>query len=290
MHLGVISQGGAVADAPVADMLAALPAPPLRPFIDSYLGYRLDGFPPSVHRGLPSRHMTFIVSIGDPIEVLAQTDPTQPPDIYRCVLSGLQATPALIADPGHGEGVAIELTPLGARTLFGVPARELWDTSVELTDVAGTVGSELWERLQAAPTWTERFTVCDDVLSRLAAHPSPPRDLMACWHALVASAGTVPIGELAAAGGCSRQHLTRRFRHEFGLSPKLAARIIRFDRARNMLTKVPSYVTIGQVAAVCGYADHAHLIRDVQTFAGCTPTELVAEAVPFVQDGPGGDT
>lgn len=42
--------------------------------------------------------------------------------------------------------------------------------------------------------------------------------------------------------------------------------------------------TIGQVAAGCGDADHAHLVRDVTALAGCTPTELVGARVPFVLD------
>jgi AraC-like DNA-binding protein len=276
-----------MADPSVADMVTAMPARPLRAVIDRYRGYRLQGLPPGVHRGLPSRHMTFIVSIGDPIEVLAQTDPTQPPDTYRCVLSGLQATPALIADPGHQEGVAIELTPLGARALFGMPARELWDTTLELAEVAGTIAFELWERLRTTPTWTGRFATCDDVLGRLASHPPPPSAVETCWRALVDSAGTMPVSRLAAATGYSRQHLTRRFRDEFGLSPKLAARVIRFDHATDMLTRVHSFETIGRVAAACGYADHAHLTRDVQALAGCTPTELIAEAVSLMQDNGG---
>lgn len=228
--------------------------------------------------------MTFIVSIGDPIDVLAQTDPSQAPDTYGCVLSGLQASPALIADPGDQEGVAIELTPLGARVLFGMPASELWDTSIELTDVVGRIGFELWERLQVAPSWPERFAACDDVLCRLATDLPPPTGIERCWRTLVESGGTIPVGELAAATGYSRQHLTRRFRGEFGLSPKLAARVIRFERAKDMLATAPSFVTIGQVAAACGYADHAHLVRDVDDLAACTPSELIEEVVPFVQD------
>jgi AraC-like DNA-binding protein len=282
--------GVSMAEAPVADVVSAAPAPALRALIDGYRGYRLEGFPPGVHRGLPSRHMTFIVSIGDPIEVLAQTDPAQPPDTYHSVLSGLQATPALIADPGHQEGVAIELTPIGARVLLGMPARELWDTSLEFVDVAGSVAHELWERLQIARTWPERFAVCDGVLARLAAHPAPPKMLEFSWRALVDSAGTMPVGQLATASGYSRRHLTRRFRDEFGPGPKLAARIIRFDRARDMLARVSPFVTIGHVAAVCGYTDHAHMVRDVQAIAGCTPTDLVDELVPFVQDVAGGDS
>ena len=128
----------------------------------------MTGFPPGMHRGLPSRHLTFIVSVGPGIDVVAQTDAAQVPASYRCVLSGLAATPAMISHVGHQEGVAIELTPLGCRTLFGMPSRALWNTSLECSDVAGAAGRELWERLQGVSGWPRRFAVCDEVLGRLA--------------------------------------------------------------------------------------------------------------------------
>ena len=267
---------------PSSEWVAARPAPALRSFVDGYVGYRLAGFPPGLHRGLPSRHLTFIVSIGAPIEVAAQTDPRQSPDSYRCTLGGLQERHALIVDPGAQEGVAIELTPLGSRDLFGMPACELWDTSLELSDVVGGVGDELWERLQVADGWAARFAVCDDVLTRLAVHDPSAAALEVCWELLAASHGTVPVAALAAETGYSRQHLTRRFRDEFGLSPKRAGRIMRFERARRLLAS-PG-VTVGDVAARCGYADQSHLTRDVAAFAGCTPSQLLLEHVPFVQD------
>ncbi len=133
--------------------VARPPAPALRPFIESYVGYRLVGFPPGLHRGLPSRHLTFIVSIGEAIDVVAQTNRRRAPARYRFALSGLQATPALIAHKGYQEGVAIALTPLGCRALLGVPARVLWDTAVEAEEVMGRAATELWERLQAVVDW-----------------------------------------------------------------------------------------------------------------------------------------
>jgi AraC-like DNA-binding protein len=267
---------------PSSEWVAAQPGPSVRAFVDAYVGYRLSGFAPGLHRGLPSRHMTFIVSIGAPIDVVAQTNPRQAPDTYRCTLGGLQDRHALIVDPGAQEGVAIELTPLGARVLFGMPARELWDTSLELSDVAGGLGDELWERLQVAAGWNERFAACDDVLTRLAVHEPVAAELQVCWHLLAASHGTVPITTLAEETAYSRQHLTRRFRDEFGLSPKRAGRVMRFERARRMLATPGA--TVGAVAAQCGYADQSHLTRDVAAFAGCTPTELLLDHVPFVQD------
>lgn len=260
------------------------PATALRPFIERYCGYRMTGYAPGLHRGLPSPHMTFIVSVGPAIDVVAQTNPAQAPQRYGCVLSGLQAAPALISHDGNQEGVAIELTPLGARALLGMPAGELWDLSLELADVVGPAGRELWERLQLASRWDQRFAACDDVLvHRVGADATPP-ELRYSWEALIASGGELSVRDLASETGWSRQHLARRFRSEFGLPPKLAARVVRFSRARRMLQSVPSFVSIAQVAATCGYYDHAHLDRDFLDLAGCTPTELRAEELPSFQD------
>ena len=181
------------------EWVAQRPSPALAPLIERYIGYRLTGFGPGLHRGLPSRHMTMIVSIGAQIDVIAHTDPAQSPGRYRAVLGGLQASHALIAHSGAQEGVAIELTPVGCRALFGMPAAELWSTSLELGDVVGSAGTELWERLQEAEGWQERFRVCDHVLGRLVRDDSLEPALRRSWQLLVASAGTAP-------GGGHRRH------------------------------------------------------------------------------------
>ncbi|HXU98757.1 MAG TPA: helix-turn-helix domain-containing protein [Jiangellaceae bacterium] len=270
---------------PAVEWRTAAPAPRLRAGIDRYIGYRMTGFPPGLHRGLPSRHMTFIASIGPTIDVDIQTDPRQAPASYGCVLSGLQASSAVISHTGHQEGVAIELTPLGCRTLFGMPSRALWNTSVECADVVGAAGRELWDRVQGLDSWDARFAACDEVLTRLAGtEVVVAPELRHAWHTLVRSGGTTSIGALADDIGWSRQHLARRFGEEFGLGPKLAARVVRFQRAREMLQSTPSFVTLAQVAAVCGYYDQAHLDRDFAELAGCAPTTWLAEELPSFQD------
>jgi AraC-like DNA-binding protein len=271
-------------DASSQEWVVHAPATRLQPLVDRYVGYRLTGFPSGLHRGLPSRHMTFIVSVGPSIDVVSQTDPLQSPASYGCVVSGLQASPAVIAHHGNQEGVAIELTPLGSRMLFAMPAAELWGLSLELSDVVGAAGVELWERLQVATSWEERFRVCDDILLRLSSEDEVAPELRHCWTALVGSGGKTSVGDLASEIGYSRPHLARRFRNEFGLRPKLAARVVRFDQARRMLQAVPSLVSFAQVAASCGYYDQAHLYRDFAELAGCTPMELLREEVPFFQD------
>ena len=269
---------------PRSDWATALPAAPLRAFIDRYVGYRMSGLAPGVHRGLPSRHLTFIVSIGPTIDVIGQTDRHQDPASYRCVVSGLQAGPATISYGAHQEGVAIALSPLGARALFGMPSGVLWDTSLECVDVVGGRGWELWERLQAVAGWSGRFAVCDDVLLRWAdTDLRVSAELHHTWRTLLRSGGTAAVSELAADLGWSRQHLARRFGNEFGLGPKLAARVVRFERARSLLRST-SFTSIANVAAACGYYDQAHLNRDFTELAGCTPQQMLGEDLPSFQD------
>lgn len=267
-----------------SDSVVRRPAPPLRAFIDSYIGYRQVGMAPAVHRGLPSRHLTFIVSIGRPIDVVAQPDPHQAPASYEFVVGGLQASSALIAHDGNQEGVAIELTPLGCRGLLGMPAQALWNTSLEAGDLLGRLAAELRERLHETAGWDARFAMCDEVLGRLVGtgQPSNPA-LQAAWRLVVASGGTLPVADLAAEVGWSRRQLGRRFSDELGLSPKLAARIVRFERARRML-QLPSRQPLSAVAGACGYYDQSHLNRDFVELAGCPPAEWLAAEVPSVQD------
>jgi AraC-like DNA-binding protein len=275
---------------PRAMWLTRAPSPALAVLIGRYVGYRMVGFPAGLHRGLPSRHLTLIVSIGPRIDVVSQADARQAPRAYGAVVGGLHASPALIAHEGSQEGVAIELTPLGSRALLGMPARALWRTSLELDEVVGPVGRELWERLQETPGWNERFATVDEVLRRLLREDSLEPALRRAWQLVTSSGGTAPVAEIASTIGWTRQHLARRFADEFGLSPKLAARVTRFDRARRLLQETPAFVSIAQVAAVCGYYDQAHLTRDFVEFAGCPPGRLLAEEdLPSFQDETGGE-
>jgi len=266
------------------------PAPELRPWVDWYAGYRFDGVAGGVHRGLPSAHLTFIVSVRDAIEVLAQTDPAQPPASYGFVLGGLQARPALVASPARlQEGVAIGLTPVGCRAILGLPARALWDTSLEASDVIGVAAVELRERLHCLSAWPARFAACDEALARVARQrgraDAGGGAVSNAWRLVATSGGAIPVAELADAVGWGRRHLDERFRDEFGLAPKLASRVVRFDRARQQLQS-PARPTLAEVAAACGYYDQPHLNRDFAAFAGCPPGEWMATELPSVQDGP----
>jgi AraC-like DNA-binding protein len=79
--------------------------------------------------------------------------------------------------------------------------------------------------------------------------------------------------------------LRGRFLAETGLTPKAAARVIRFDRARRLMQRrsASGALVIADLAADCGYFDQAHLAREFRALAGCAPTDWLAQEFRIVQ-------
>jgi AraC-like DNA-binding protein len=277
---------------PVIDESARVPpAPALRPFIAYYAGYRQAGVAPSKHRGLPSPFLTVIFTLDDPLHLAGHPDPRQPPGDYRTLVGGLHTAPALITHEGYQSGIQLALSPLGARALLGLPAGELARVDVEGPAVLGPVADEISERLRAERDWPGRFAVLDRMLTRLLVAGPPvaggvSAEVGHSWQRLLAARGGCGVAELAAETGWSDRHLRARFREETGLSPKAAARVIRFDWARRrLLRRVMSGApqALAGLAADCGYYDQAHLARDFRDLAGCPPSVWLAEEFRNVQ-------
>jgi transcriptional regulator GlxA family with amidase domain len=66
------------------------------------------------------------------------------------------------------------------------------------------------------------------------------------------------------------------------VTPKTAARIFRFERACWLIKDARP--RLADVAVACGYHDQAHLTRDWNAMAGCSPRAWIASQLPFIQD------
>jgi AraC-like DNA-binding protein len=269
-----------------ADVAKGLPHPGLRPIVRQYVGYRMEGFSPGVHRGLPSRYLTFLISIGRPIETLSVPAGSHLPPSLQALVGGLQTGPTMVCSGGDEEGIAVELTPVGARSLFGLPAVELTSHVVDLADLLGAAGRTLPERLAATCDWPSRFRLLDEVLCR-AARPKPapgtPAEIAHAWHQLMTGKRPAVLA-LATDVGWSRRHFTEVFHREVGLPPRQFVRVLRFERSAIALARHPG-TPLGELAQRCGYYDQAHLYRDWRDLAGCSPTAWAQhEELPSVHD------
>ena len=288
----VTGQPGARGDR-IEESVWGVPAAALRPFIAGYSGYRQAGVPPATHRGLPSPYLTVIFTLDDPLTIAAHADPRQPPASYRSLVGGLHTTPALVTHQGRQSGIQLLLSPLGARALLGMPAAELASIDVDGFEVLGPLAEQIRERITVAGDWPARFGVLDRLLtSRLVDPPADPRtsdEVSHAWRLLVASGGHCTVSGLAAETGWSDRHLRSMFCGETGLTPKAAARVIRFDRARRLLQRraaAGSRPLLADLAADCGYYDQAHLAREFRDLAGLPASAWLAEEFRNVQAQP----
>lgn len=253
------------------------PHPALAPYVSDYVTYR-HRTAPGVHHGLPSGTLTLVLSFDDPVD-LAWADRPQERARLWSLVSGLHTGPVHIHHDGRQHGIQVGLTPLGARALLGLPAGALAHQVVDLAEVLTLPLPEL-----AAAADGEQVRLLEASLRSVLAHghrPTTAPELLQAWRLLSASHGTVRVEDVAAAVGWGRRHLGRRFRAEFGLGPKQAARVLRFDRSRQLLTAGGRLV---EVAATAGFSDQAHLTREWRELAGCTPTTYLRAEVPFLQD------
>jgi AraC-like DNA-binding protein len=272
------------------------PGEPLRRYVAWYTGYRQRGIPPARHRGLPSPYLTMIFTLDEPLSIEAHPDPGQPPGEFGTLLGGLHSAPALIRHDGAQSGIQLALKPPGVRALLGLPAGELAETDVHAEVVLGGVCAEVQDRVRTVTGWPERFAVLDEILLRQLLTRSDkaavPPEVLWSWRQLLRAGGAVRVADLAAATGWSGRHLASRFRAEIGLTPKAAARVVRFDRARRHLAGqagAGAYrdggYQLAELAAEMGYFDQAHLAREFRALAGVPPSQWLAEEFRNVQAG-----
>ncbi|MEE8602647.1 helix-turn-helix domain-containing protein [Euzebya tangerina] len=253
--------------------MVQFPAPRLRPYVDQYVGYRVSGLQPGIHAGLPSRSLTMIVAFDEPLHVSSARTGS---DRFWGMVAGLHDAPSSVHHHGSMHGIQLSLTPRGALALFDASPAELSSTHVHLGDIVPAIAQGLVDRLGSAPSWAERWVVLDEVLGTMIDDSiTIPDPLDAAWTLLSETDGSARITDIADHVGWDRRRLSQRFRGMFGLTPKLAARVMRFERAQRLLAS-PRRPDLASVAAICGYADQAHMTREWNQFAGAPPATWLA--------------
>ncbi|MER8368142.1 AraC family transcriptional regulator [Mesorhizobium sp. M1348] len=215
-----------------------------------------------------------VISFAEPFAIGLGKDPSDN-DRFGSFAAGLYAGPVVIESFGGACCVQINFTPLGARRFFGRPMSELTDRMVGLDDVLGVEGIALRERLGNAPDWSTRFAISEAfVADRLATADRTQAEIAWAYQTIVTTGGRIRVSLLANKLGWSRKHLAGKFSDAIGTGPKTLSRIVRFNHALGLSRQVNS--DWADIAADCGYADQAHLVREFRDLAGITPTALGA--------------
>jgi AraC-like DNA-binding protein len=175
--------------------------------------------------------------------------------------------------------IGVRIRPAAARQALRISPSMLEPGPVPLDALWRRKTPAIEDRLINEPAPATRLAV----FSRfLAAHMRPSAQLDSSVEIAVRQIDRYPsrtIRALTNEVGVSERQLRRRFRDHVGLGIKEYARIVRFDRLldaarrrkRQFGAVSPNWAALGLDH---GFADQAHLTREVGVFAGLTPTEL----------------
>jgi AraC-like DNA-binding protein len=251
----------------------------LAPAVTGYTDYweRTGSF--TTRRELPSLQSVLIVNLGRAVTIIGGDGlpvTLAPGDGF---VAGIHDRHAFSQSAGGQAGVHVWLTPRGVQQLFGGAAPVIANRAVTLAEILGARARDLGSQLLEAPDRESRFRVLDTTLAAWRHEGSAPRPDMEWAFAQLRRDPGTKVASLADAIGCSRKTLTARFQAQYGIAPKTAARLARFERLVAICNTggLPDWAALAQD---CGYFDQSHLIRDFTAFAGLTPTEYARRLQP----------
>jgi AraC-like DNA-binding protein len=253
--LGIL---GRVTGRPTSSYQELAPPPALGPFVECLWVHRLgDGEVAYSQPVLPDACID-VVALGD--EVIVAGPATRS--------TTLQLAPGTLT-------VGVRFRTGAAPAVVGASAAELRDQDVAVPDLWGSAGAEVVARSAESSDWKARLGVLvDGVVGRLgsAGEPDPVGVGIA---PLLAEQPGQPLAVVADEVGLSERQLRRRVEEAVGYSPRMLARILRFQRFLQAARAAGPGRHLAWLAADAGYADQAHLTRESRELAGLPPAALL---------------
>ena len=197
-------------------------------------------------------------------------------------LVGQITRPMLVRPTGLIDLVAVRFEAYGA-SLIQRPMRVLTDRWSSLEDLESPAARRLLRAHaegQGRSAGETRITCLLSALAEMIGTPSPTDALVAeAVRTIRGSNGMARLDDIAERLGVTTRWLQRHFGDHVGITPKMLARIVRFQRVFTSVQFEPA--SLAQVALDCGYYDQSHLVRDFRDFAGDAPARALTQMPEF---------
>jgi AraC-like DNA-binding protein len=182
--------------------------------------------------------------------------------------------------------VNVSFFPGVAGAFVDLPVSELVDRMASPVDVWPSKFRQAVAELEPLPTQQRLRGLAELLLARLEpGRRPPPPQVREAIRLIRAYRGRVKVGWLAEQVELSVSQLERGFSRHVGIGAKLLARQSRLGAvaAEAVAATSPDWALL---AAKYGYADQAHLAREVRDLTGLTPTTLIRTGsnADFLQD------
>lgn len=172
----------------------------------------------------------------------------------------------------------VQFQPGALYRLTGLPLSELTNACVDAEAIFSTELQRVNERLSYTEHYTDMIPIVENFLLYLMsrARYRYVRPIDKVWHCILQKPNGLSLDWLADQACLSQRQFYRQFIECGGASPKLYARIARFEKAMKLKNSQPQLDWLS-VAVQLGYYDYQHLVRDFKEFTRLTPNKFLLE-------------
>lgn len=163
--------------------------------------------------------------------------------------------------------VGVSFVAGGSAALIGAQGDETSGITVPL-DALMPVGS-LPDQIAERGAGEALDSVEAELVKRL--RPPPKTSLIVAAERAIRNGH--PAAQIAELLGCDRRTLVPQFRRLVGVGPKHYERVCRFNRAVEAIRR-PDAKQLASIAFAHGFADQAHLTREIHHFARTSPSRI----------------
>jgi AraC-like DNA-binding protein len=208
-------------------------------------------------------------------------------DLPALFLYGQTTRPREIHTGAQFHALGASFYPNALKLIFGFNANELTDTCIDLNALSEEHGTPLSDKLLNSSSIHDQVEILSSFLFLLIQKNNVQTDKAIHFviTEIIASNGSVSLRDLQQRLQVSERSLERKFKECVGISPKLFARICRFQASLHQL-RSNRYTKLSDIAFENGYADQSHYIRAFQEFAGFSPYQYQKQSLEVVANFP----
>lgn len=256
------------------------PVYPLNQFIEYFFHYEDMTVEYSKEKLLPDGAVELIINLTEISRKLYDNqNPNKATFFQKAWISGMREQYILIEAAKKSSVLVVRFKPGGAYPFLRMPVSEIKDQVLELELIFGSRFAEIWEQLMAAPTSQQKFVILEDFFLQKAHNRLEINPVI--QFSIEELAGSTSLKTITSQTGYSQKHLIQLFRQHVGLTPKVYARIMRFQEAIHSI-EANQQVSWIDLALHCGYYDQAHFINEFRAFSGINPSVYLVEKGEFI--------
>lgn len=186
---------------------------------------------------------------------------------------------------GDLRALGVFFQPHALRTVFGLDAPVHTDACLDLGSKVVPNGGAIAAAI-AKEENTDRCVaaITAFIAERIRANEvQHDKVIIRAVEAIIEAHGDIPLEELLDDTALTERTFERRFKQNVGLTPRLLARIRRFQRTLQMM-RSGTYGKLSDIAYAADYADQSHYIRSFKEFTGLSPLEFTRDGDEVIEN------